>query len=871
MMSTNLNLIATLTQAGTPAPERRRALHRFAEDNGWRPSDEMDEYGGIGSIANGHLVVEHGLDNTAVITFLTTENAYPHLAPDVRLRILGLSYNNLVDWHLFPDLNGLAVVFNRSNPDAPLYFRHADYPDVWSASAFNALTNNRPTPISRALDDALIDTIAWWKRALHLDLGSDLRNESIAALFNAILFIRAAEDHRLERWTTGSRWLVQAVDATPEPAIDLRELLLARLAELRVADPGYFGTTSEALQPFVAIPKETALKLAKDFYINRFAPYEYDFSVISKHALSRIYEHYISLLRGTDSPQPRLFGGMPDEISNRSLGGIYTPQYIARFFARFIKDNVTPKQFRNIQSLDPACGSGIFLRSLVELQCDPSVDGGRSDVGNAFTHLLGLDVDPSACHATRLSLALLHLSLTGTFPDGMQVFNEEGVDYFLKHPELRDHFEVITANPPFIKWDRLTNEMRQSIVSFLGDGAVGKTDAFLALLAVGLGLTKPGGFLLYVVPHSFLLARNAVQMRKRLRDQCSIRIVVDLSQIPVFEGVGSYVILLVLEKRGPHTLDQPAVVVRCRDSVGEALQDALDGRIGSQAGYTVYQLQQEAFDGSTWKLLSPQQFALTKRLETLPHLGDIADVREGVVTGADAIFIRDAATVSQEGRDIFPPLLTDREMSRFAVPSRTRKRIFHPFVDGIKLTAEDIERNYPETWDYLTQNADKLRKRSSVVKGTVEWWAPERSRNPRDMLCPKIVAPHLMLVPRFGVDLKGRFIVTRSPVITLKSEALGREALLILCAILNSPIVHGQLTVSAHRYSRGYLMLEPQTLRNIRVPAFGQLSQRTITRLRDAASKSMLKSEGIDENLLNECAAEAYGLGLRELSYFGLV
>ena len=453
----------------------------------------------------------------------------------------------------------------------------------------------------------------------------------------------------------------------------------------------------------------------------------------------------------------------------------------------------------------------------------------------------------------------------------MQVFNAEAVDYFLKHPDLRDHFEVITANPPFIKWDRLTNEMRQSIVSFLGDGAVGKTDAFMALLAVGLDLTKPGGFLLYVVPHSFLLARNAVKNAQEtsgpMLDPHSCRSFTDSR---VRGGWKLRDSPRLREARSTHT-GSTGSVVRCRDSVGEALQDALDGRIGSQAGYTVYQLQQEAFDGSTWELLSPQQFASTKRLERFPRLSDIANVREGVVTGADDIFIRDAAKVPEKERDIFPPLLTDREMSRFAVPSRTRKRIFHPFIDGIKLTAEDIERDYPGTWDYLIHNADSLRKRSSVIKGTVEWWALERPRTPRDMLCPKIVAPHLILVPRFGVDLKGQFIVTRSPVITLKSEALGREALLILCAILNSPIVHWQLTLSAHRYSRGYLMLEPKTLRNIRVPAFSQLSQRTITRLMHAASESMLKSAGVDENLLNECAAEAYGFGFRELSDFGIV
>jgi hypothetical protein len=414
--------------------------------------------------------------------------------------------------------------------------------------------------------------------------------------------------------------------------------------------------------------------------------------------------------------------------------------------------------------------------------------------------------------------------------------------------------------------------MRRSIVGFLGDAAVGKTDAFLALLTLGLDLIKPGGFLLYVLPHSFLLARNAEQIRKRIRATCVIRMIVDLSQVPVFEGVGSYVILLVLEMRGPHTLlDQSAVVVRCRDAVGEALQAALDGRTGSQAGYSVYQLGQEAFDGETWELLSPQQFALKQRLQSLPRLGDIAEIREGVVTGADEVFIRLSADVPHDQRGIFPPLLTDREMQRFSTPPRTQYRVFYPFADGVKLSADDLKRRYHETWRYLTKHEDVLRKQASVVKGTVEWWAPERPRTPKHILRPKIVAPHLMLVPRFGVDSKGKFVVTRSPVIYPKDQALEKETLFLLCAILNSPLVHWQLTLSSHRYSRGYLMLEPKTLRNIRIPDLGRLPQRDVTQIAQVVEGISPKSVEGDERILNDLVTGAYGFTVSELVEFGLM
>lgn len=112
----------------------------------------------------------------------------------------------------------------------------------------------------------------------------------------------------------------------------------------------------------------------------------------------------------------------PVEEPPSRTGSVYTPQFIAGFFSRYIRDNTTPRTFRNLRSIDPACGSGIFLRTLLELQCNPTVPGTTAaTIGNAFAQTEGIDRDPNACEATRLSLALLHLVATGTLPDHLSI------------------------------------------------------------------------------------------------------------------------------------------------------------------------------------------------------------------------------------------------------------------------------------------------------------------------------------------------------------------------------------------------------------------------------------------------------------------
>jgi len=170
-------------------------------------------------------------------------------------------------------------------------------------------------------------------------------------------------------------------------------------------------------------------------YAPRDAAYDFNFALMSKHALSRIYEKYVALLRPEEDHegakrQLSFMAAVPSESAPLKAGAVYTPQFIAGFFARYIRDNVTPRRLRSLRTIDPACGSGIFLRTLLELQCDPIVQGTTpTSIRQAFSQIFGIDKDPNACEATRLSLALLHLVATGKLPQSweLRVSNEDAI------------------------------------------------------------------------------------------------------------------------------------------------------------------------------------------------------------------------------------------------------------------------------------------------------------------------------------------------------------------------------------------------------------------------------------------------------------
>lgn len=863
-------IIYRLTEASLTSHERQRSLHDFAREAGWCPSDELVEYPGTEQFANGHLLVEHGMANTAVISFLKPDRPFTVLEKASQLRLLELSYNNLVDWHLLPDRRGLTAIYNRAEP--PRDFRFDDR-EAWCADAFAQISGRRVKPEFKALDDAFVSTVSFWKRVIGTEVGKAATNERLSALFNVLIFVRAYEDHsrRLAR-VTGDRLLVNLAATEPNPRIGaICERAIQQLGTTSI--PHFIQGQVHELATFDTLDADIVRALVADFYKNRFSPYGYDFSLISKHALSRIYEHYVSILRSPQGGQLQFFPAMMEELTNKNLGSYYTPQYVARFFARYLQEYTAPKDFREMKIVDPACGSGIFLRTALELRCDPLDPLARATVSESFRNVLGLDIEPSACEATKLSLSLLYLVLTDEFPDSLNIQARDAVEFVRAETGECGTFGAVVANPPYIRWESQSQAWQQRVEEYLGDLRQGKVDAYVALLKVGLDLVRPGGFAMYVLPHTFLYANNTQKLREVISRDFWIRLVADLSDIKVFEDVNSYTILLIIQRKCEVMGDPLATVVKCRSEVGEALSTALRRRAADNEFFQVFEAPQAAFTGQTWKLIPPRQRLLISQLEKLPPLSSLTRILQGVVTGADKVFLRKRADVPAKERSCWRPLLADREMIPYVVPKDVEQMVFYPVENGRRLEEGEVKNKYPDTWSHLKRHENLLRSRKSLAEGGAEWWRPQRLRESGPLFSPKIVCPHLMLTPRFAIDFKGRYAVTRAPFLvpTKEYSGGGDDLLKYVVAILNSAAGFWQVTTQSHKYSRQYAMVENKTLNDFRLPDPLSVPAAQMRRLIALVNERIEAGFSPEvESSIDKAVAELYGLEEADLQAMGL-
>ena len=106
-MQSAFDLVHALTDQGTPVGQRRGLAEEFAHTFGWRPNDFLDAQS---SLTTASLLVEQSLDNAAVLSFIPSDRRLRDIQVDERQSILGLSYNSLVDWHVWIDRNSIGSI-----------------------------------------------------------------------------------------------------------------------------------------------------------------------------------------------------------------------------------------------------------------------------------------------------------------------------------------------------------------------------------------------------------------------------------------------------------------------------------------------------------------------------------------------------------------------------------------------------------------------------------------------------------------------------------------------------------------------------------------------------------------------------------------
>src|ERR1022692_3689259 len=267
-MIDHYSLVQRLT-GQLPMVDQARRLNDFAFELGWRPSDRLD-IPASDDLTTAHLIVEHGLEYSALISFMRHPNRFNDLTAFQQHLLVGCSYNSLVDWHINVDYEGVAFVYNRFRPpDFHIVLSRANS-SALGRTAFQRISASHPSPDVPTLDRAIIQTISLWKRQLGGVL-PEISNTALSALFNALIFVRAAEDHKRHHGRTfpESGLLPDIAYSSATNQLSIRRVVEAALDTLALRELPSGLIDFGNLEAFQSLDLGLLQELVSDFYRNR--------------------------------------------------------------------------------------------------------------------------------------------------------------------------------------------------------------------------------------------------------------------------------------------------------------------------------------------------------------------------------------------------------------------------------------------------------------------------------------------------------------------------------------------------------------------------------------------------------------------------
>jgi len=383
----------------------------------------------------------------------------------------------------------------------------------------------------------------------------NLIDEGVQKLIDRLIFIRVAEDRKIEPATLRpllNQWVANKRQGSP---------FAAMVKKFRELDAVY-NSNLFSEHPFEKWDEfEGATEKVIEILEGQHNYLEYDFSVIPADVLGAVYENYLGYK--LQQSKTDLFGKdvelSKDSKKRKEQGIYYTPKFIVDYIVGNSLGPVLDRcksigDLKKIKVLDPACGSGSFLVAAFNFILKKYEEfGARPDpflkIQILNNNIYGVDLDEQAVELARLNLLLNTFDGQFKLPNlGHNIKNgnslicgtdEELTKYFgpdfrskkpfnwqEEFPEVFNQggFDCIIGNPPY--GAELTKEEQ----NFFKDRYdIGSTDTAILFIKKSLTELKSGGNLGFIIPKAFTFASNYEKVRGLVWD--GIEAIIDGSKV----------------------------------------------------------------------------------------------------------------------------------------------------------------------------------------------------------------------------------------------------------------------------------------------------------------------------------------------------
>lgn len=360
-------------------------------------------------------------------------------------------------------------------------------------------------------------------------------------------------------------------------------------------------------------------------------------------------------------------------------------------------------------------------------------------------------------------------------------------------------YDYVISNPPYVSRHNMDDRTITALREKSEFCSKFNFDLYYYFFEIGFDLWNRNGKIVYITPNSYIKARSGEVMMKYLIDNSLVETIIDYKDEMKFEGATTYTAISVF------SIDNK--VLRVKNNKGKNLVKVTYRDLVEEYNYMIY-----------------SHDFLTEIQEDYIDLGELAEIRNGLATLQDKVFIINEKEIIEETDNL---LSFVKEKKTFSVETDILRKVIRVSnVEGIKYVifpyisaneAEtayfqdtEIKEHYEKTYEYLSERLDEeYQDKYDLFFGRTQGFTCYYDQ--------KIVIPKVASLEDNPFKIVGEGFLLSGLSIKLKNKYL-RTDLNLIVDYLNSDVVRDYLTITSKNYAAGYKSISSNDLKKIKIP-----------------------------------------------------